>query len=85
MTTFGAWFLAGVSLVVVLVVLEGKRQERIYGKASGRQDLLGAGMLELQKHLQPDRKVEVLAEERADVEADESGDRERPGPPVRRG
>jgi hypothetical protein len=65
--------------VVAFVIIEGKRQERVYGKGSGRPNLMGAGLLELQQHLQPDRKVEMLQmqqkeEEVAEMERDESGD-----------
>ena len=59
MTAFGVVLLVGIPL---LVLLEGKRQERIYGKASARPNLAGVGLLELQKHLQADRRVETLVE-----------------------
>jgi hypothetical protein len=75
----GVLLLAVAAVVVLLVVLEGWRQARIYGKPSGRPDLAGAGMLELQKHLQADRRVEKLVEqqrdESADTERDEAGGR----------
>ena len=62
-TTFGIALVVGVPLLVLLVLLEGKRQERIYGKPSARPNLAGAGLLELQKHLQADRRVETLVEQ----------------------
>jgi hypothetical protein len=61
-------------LLVVFIVLEGKRQERVYGRTRGAS-LSQAGLLELQKHLQPDRKVEVMLERREEVEEDDAGDR----------
>lgn len=69
----GVFLLVGAAVIVLLVLLEGWRQARIYGKPSGRPNLAGAGMLELQKHLQADRRVEKLVE----VQRDESADTER--------
>ncbi len=73
----GLLLLAVASVVVLLVLLEAWRQRRIYGKPSGRPNLAGAGMLELQKHLQADRRVEKLVEiqrdESAETEQDEAG------------
>lgn len=66
-----AWLLAGVVALVLLVVLEGKRQERIHGK-SRRRGLMRTGLLELQKQLEPERKIEILLDERDDTEADDS-------------
>ena len=75
--------------VVILVVLEGKRQERIYGKPSARPNLLGVGLLEVQRHLQADRKVEEIRklndEDAAPAEEDASGDPARRGPAGRPG
>jgi hypothetical protein len=65
------WLLAGVVVLVLLVLLEGKRQERIHGK-SRRRGLMRTGLLELQKQLEPERKIEILLDERDDTEADES-------------
>jgi len=65
-TGFGLVLLVGVPLLVLLVVLEGRRQARIYGKPSARPNLAGAGMLELQKHLQSDRRVDTLVEQAKD-------------------
>ena len=47
-------------MLVILVFAEGRRQTRRYGPPSARPNLLGAGMLEVQRHLQADRHVEVL-------------------------
>ena len=78
----GVLLLAVAGVVVLLVLLEGWRQRRIYGKPSGRPNLAGAGMLELQKHLQADRRVEKLVEvqrnESAETERDEAGGPRRP-------
>jgi hypothetical protein len=76
-------FLLGVAaVVVVLVLLEGRRQSRLHGRPSGRPNLAGAGMLELQKHLQADRRVDKLVEmqrdESAETEQDEAGGPRRP-------
>ena len=83
MTGFGLVLLVGVPLLVLLVVLEGKRQERIYGKPSARPNLAGAGLLEIQKHLQADRRVDTLVEQARDEagevrEDDGSGEGPRP-------
>ena len=82
----GALLLIGVAgVTLVVVVLEGWRQRRVYGKPSGRPDLAGAGLLELQKHLQADRRVDALVElqrdESAETERDEAGGPPRPPAP----
>lgn len=78
----GFLLLAVAGVVVLLVLLEGWRQRRIYGKPSGRPNLAGAGMLELQKHLQADRRVDTLVEmqrdESPETEQDEAGSSRRP-------
>jgi hypothetical protein len=74
------WLLAGIVLLVVLVVLEGKRQERLYGK-SRRRGLMRTGLLELQRQLEPERKIEILLDERDDTEADEAAAPPPPAPP----
>ena len=76
----GGWFvvLAVVGLPLLLF-LEGKRQQRRYGKGSGRGSaLFRAGMLETQRLLEPERKVEILQlkeEERSPKQDQDSGDR----------
>jgi len=82
----GGVLLLGVSGVTLAAVLfEGWRQRRIYGKGSGRPNLAGAGMLELQRHLQADRDVgklvEVRRDESAETERDEAGGPRRPPAP----
>lgn len=78
MTTLGLVLVVGVPLLVLLVHLEGKRQTRIYGPPSARPNLAGAGLLELQKHLQADRRVDTLVEqarnEAAETEQDAGGE-----------
>jgi hypothetical protein len=73
-----AWFFLAVLAFVALIILEGRRQARRYGEPSGRPNLAGVGLLELQRHLQADRKVEVIVEqvkkESGQVEEDASGD-----------
>lgn len=71
------WLLLGIVALVVWIVLEGKRQERVYGK-SQRRGLMRTGLLELQKQLEPERKIEILLDERDDTEADESAAPPRP-------
>ena len=58
----GGWFvLACLVALPLLLIAEGKRQERHYGKGSGRGAALSrAGMLEIQRLLEPERKVEIL-------------------------
>lgn len=68
-----AWLLIGIAALVLFVILEGKRQERKYGRP-GRGTLMRTGLLELQRHLQPERKVEILLEKRAREVRTESGD-----------
>ena len=65
-------------VVLLVVVAESIRQTRKYGRASGRPNLAGVGMLELQRHLQPDRRVEVMEtqlknQDVADAEQDPAG------------
>jgi hypothetical protein len=66
------WLAAGILVLIVGVLLEGRRQARKYGRPSGRPNLAGAGFLELQRHLQPDRKVEILQKQGRQDEAAES-------------
>lgn len=85
------WVLVVAGVVVLLVVAESIRQTRKYGRASGRPNLAGVGMLELQRHLQPDRRVEVMEtqlkkQDAADSEQDPAGagrGRDRREPEVR--
>jgi len=65
------WLFVGLAVLVVFIILEGKRQERIYGK-SQRRGLMRTGLLELQKQLEPERKIEILLDERDDTDADEA-------------
>ncbi len=80
MTTLGVALVVGIPLLVLLVVLEGKRQARIYGKPSARPNLAGAGLLELQKHLQADRRVETLVEQVRDEAGETREDGSGEGP-----
>ena len=77
-----SWLLGGIVLFVLLVFFEGKRQERIYGK-SRRRGLMRTGLLELQRQLEPERKIEILLDERDDSEADEAAATPPPAPPPR--
>ncbi len=70
MTDAGWWLIGGVALLVVLVFAEGRRQARRYGPPSARPNLLGVGMLEVQRHLQADRHVEVLQRQNKADEAE---------------
>jgi hypothetical protein len=66
-----AWFLLACFALVFFVILEGKRQERKYGR-SKRGSLMRTGLLEFQRHLEPERKVEILLEKRQQTAEDES-------------
>jgi hypothetical protein len=70
--------LGGIVLLVAGILLEGKRQERKYGKARGTS-LMRAGMLDLQRHLEPERKIEILLDQPEDDAASRSGDPPKPG------
>ena len=79
----GGWFVLSVVVgLPILLFMEGKRQERRYGKGSGRGSaLFRAGMLETQRLLEPERKVEILQlkeDERAPRQDEDSGDRPQP-------
>jgi hypothetical protein len=56
--------LLAAAVVIAAIYLEGWRQGRKLrkrGEKGGRgTSLLGVGLLELQSHLEPDRKVEVM-------------------------
>jgi hypothetical protein len=70
--------LGSVVLLVALILLEGRRQARRYGRGSGKgASLVQAGLLDLQRHLEPERKVERL--ERSDTQGNPSGDPPVPG------
>jgi hypothetical protein len=77
---FGLALVVGVPLLVLLVVLEGKRQARIYGRPSARPNLAGAGLLELQKHLQADRRVDTFVEQVKDQAGETREDASGEGP-----
>lgn len=61
------WILIISIVLVAFVLLEAKRQEKKYGPVSGKGDLMRTGLLELQRQLQADRKVEILMEEEKNV------------------
>jgi len=80
LTAFGWWMLGGVALLVVFILLEGKRQARKYGPPSARPNLAGVGLLEVQRHLQADRHVGVLQQQvRDEVAQQEEDSRGDPG------
>ena len=74
-----AWLLVALAALVVFVMLEGKRQERKYGR-SGRGTMMRAGLMDLQRHLEPERKVEILLEKRERAVHAESGEPPRADP-----
>jgi hypothetical protein len=61
------WILIIALVIGVFVILEGKRQEKKYGPCERKGDLMRTGLLELQRHLQADRKVEILLEEEKQI------------------
>ena len=63
MTPLG-WFLAiGIPVLLALLILEGRRQEKRHGRGGGTgARLMRAGMLEMQTLLEPEKKVEILLE-----------------------
>jgi hypothetical protein len=76
----GAIVLGGAVLLVLLIILEGKRQERRYGRGSGKgASLMRAGMLEVQRLLEPERKVEISIQESSETESGATGDPPTPG------
>lgn len=72
------WLLLALVALVLWIILEGRRQERVHGK-SRRRGLMRTGLLELQKQLEPERKIEILLDERDDQERDALGDPPAPG------
>lgn len=64
------WFLLGLLILVTVILLEAWRQwrklERSGARPEERASLIGAGVLELQRLLQPDRKVEQMLAETKD-------------------
>ena len=61
------WILVLSAVLVAFVLLEANRQEKKYGPCDGKGDLMRTGLLELQRYLQADRKVEILMEEEKNV------------------
>lgn len=57
------WILIITAVLIAFVILEGKRQEQKYGPCDGKGDLMRTGLLELQRHLQAERKMEILMKE----------------------
>jgi hypothetical protein len=74
------WVLLGALCLGVLVALEGRRQSRHVERRGQRPSLIGVGALELQKLLQPDRKVEIVLQETR--EQDRLHPDHRPGSPA---
>jgi hypothetical protein len=64
------WWLVLIPVVVALIILERRRQARKLGGDHGKRGtaghVMGAGMLELQQMLQPDRNVETIRQEMTD-------------------
>ena len=90
------WVLIGYAAIMLLVTLEGRRQKRALQRRgeslSTGSRMMAAGMLELQGHLQADRKVEVLQMEIQDEDRvhpihrkAEEGEGEEPAEPGGRG
>jgi hypothetical protein len=69
------WIVLGIVILLLAIILEGKRQERRYGRGSGRgASLMRAGVLEFQRHLEPERKVEILLKDEIKTDREASGD-----------
>jgi steroid delta-isomerase-like uncharacterized protein len=69
------WFLVGSVFLVLFVILEGKRQERKYGRSGGKGgSLMRTGLLEFQRHLEPEKKVEIFVDKRETRFTVQSGD-----------
>jgi hypothetical protein len=76
----GVLVLGGLALLALLIVLEGRRQRRRYGPGSGKGgSLMQAGMLDLQRHLEPQRKVEIRMHEAPRTEREAAADPPAPG------
>jgi len=74
----------GMVAIVLLIMLESRRQVKKYGRGRGSAtNIARAGLMEIQNLLEPDRKVEVLRDmERTQgllVQLDEDGEPPRPG------
>ena len=53
----------GIPVLIGLLILEGRRQEKRHGRSAGTgARLMRAGMLEMQTFLEPEKKVEILME-----------------------
>ncbi len=68
-----AWVGIVVAVAIAALYLEGWRQRRKLRargeSSSGRPSAMGIGMLEMQKHLQPDRDVKTLVQELKEEDA----------------
>ncbi len=73
---FIAWVGLATVVIVALILLEGQRQARNLRargeKVSDRPGMLGAGALELQRMLEPERKVVILQKEARGEEVGET-------------
>jgi len=80
MTLFTCMLL-GLALLVFLILREGRRQKKKYGKPSGGTSLMRTGMLELQSMLEPEKKIELLQKKEDRTAQEESGDPPSPADP----
>ena len=76
MTSIGWFLVIGIPVLLALLILEGRRQEKRHGKAGTGARLMRSGMLEMQSLLEPEKKVEMLLKEE-----ELSPDAERAGAP----
>ncbi len=74
------WAAVAGLVVVVLILLEGRRQTKKYGPPSGSVSGIGSAMLELQKVLEPDKKTEILLAVEEESETAEAGEPPTPQP-----
>ena len=66
MTPVGWFLVIGIPVLIALLILEGRRQEKRHGRGAGTgARLMRAGMLEMQTFLEPEKKVEILLQDEA--------------------
>jgi len=77
-TPAGWFFITLVIVVPILVILEARRERKKHGRGTGTGPV-GAGLMELQRHLEPEKKIEMFLEKRDELEHDDTGEGTKPG------